>query len=340
MRALRCQLLRAQRPCCAAPPVPPWATRGRRVVLPGMSDPDASLWPAVTSFGAPGWRGRVGARPWTPDRPAVDTDAEDGGTAQRQARTLAHREKGRQISRALEERRAEVVSASSSLYAGGVADRRRRWRWQQQQRRARSGSPGAMGRSSYLTHTHLSGHTVYRNAGNPEYGPPDPERGTAFEPRAVHGGLFADEEGDGLMRGGSKAPLHADEQVLAQAEWVNRVSAMGAMQSMEAIARDSLPPRLPRGSPGRPLDGDGPYPAHRREWPDRLKAITTPVLMSPPAGRSALAATQTAVFDQLERAQRRRHSRRRRPHSRSISTGTGGGGAVAQGGWRSSLSSG
>jgi hypothetical protein len=91
--------------------------------------------------------------------------------------------------------------------------------------------------SSYLTQTTLRGDTIYRNRENPQYGPGDEWRGIHYTPQANHWGMFGDF-------------ANADEEVLAQAAFVNCAQATAAMRFTNAVPRITAP--------------------YQRAWPVRL----------------------------------------------------------------------
>ena len=125
----------------------------------------------------------------------------------------AHREKGESIRMRLEQRREELALAEQTSSFGGSESSFRDSASALSSAAADAPPPepqipeAPVGESVYVTHNDLRGNTNFRLRNNPEYGPSDGARGTAYRPNPQHWRLF----GYG----------HADEEVLARAELVN-----------------------------------------------------------------------------------------------------------------------
>ena len=177
-----------------------------------------------------GWRRRTLQRPWTPELvklpAALAAEGEEvemvavcdrSGTpvhaVPRATLMQAHREKGESIRMRLEQRREELALAEQTSSFGGSESSFRDSASALSSAASDAPPPepqipeAPVGESVYVTHNDLRGNTNFRLRNNPEYGPSDGARGTAYRPNPQHWRLF----GYG----------HADEEVLARAELVN-----------------------------------------------------------------------------------------------------------------------
>lgn len=285
-----------------------------------------------------GWRKHVQSRPWTPELVKLpditDEDAEPvemvalcdrSGTpkiaVRRETLLQAHRERGEMLRIKLEQRRQDLALAEALSSFGSSSSPPPSSRRSSRRSSPRSeGSQTPLGDSSYVQHVDLGGSVNFRNRGNPAYDlEHDPVRGTAYTPNMQHFELF----GEG----------HADEEVLARAELVNKHQAAAAAYGPWAgwSRRPSIYARSMALSGLGAAAAQGEQALERKYSPVGGGATPQGVarsISSPLAGDGSCPMTLQELQEQSRRRQSSRQRARDRRRTSSVHTSRG---------WRASL---